>query len=254
MYKRQGKYVEVGVAPNGNYGSRFNAPSGYHGRSMSLDPLIPAAIGFIADPDKDGWGVGAPTFVGDYFMPANPWIGWGIEIDGTRYLANRQTSAITFSAGLTGSNTDYYITGKLKHTIWAGTAGDISIHQDTYLDTNSLYFVSKLKLTNTGSTTALNIYYLQTVNPDNDYANFASNLNTMDNIVFQNPNVQNKALIVARGSSSNSYLGLGTKDCRAQVFRGPLNNTDVTLTSSFASIYDLSLIHIYYLQINQIKE
>ena len=236
----QGKYVEVGVAPNGNYGSRFNAPSGYHGRSSSSDLLIPAAIGFIADPDKDGWGVGTPTFVGDYFMPANPWIGWGIEIDGTRYLANRQTSAITFSAGLTGSNTDYFITGKLKHTSWTGTAGDISIHQDTYLDTNSLYFVSKLKLKNTGSSTALNIYYLQTVNPDNDYANFASNLNTKDTIVFQNPNVENKALIVARGSSSNSYLGLGTKDCRAQVFRGPLNNTDITLTSSFASVYDFT--------------
>src|ERR1700761_6335975 len=65
----KGNYVEVGIAPYGLYGSTIDAPAGYHARSSMLgdNPLF-RKLGFVADPDKDGWDVGTPNkYRGDYF-------------------------------------------------------------------------------------------------------------------------------------------------------------------------------------------
>lgn len=243
----QGLYVEVGVAPNGCFGSANNAPSGFHGRSLATYSPS-AAIGFVADPDKDGWTVGTPTFYGDYFMPAAEYYSWGVEINGTRYVADRGTgtgAATSFPAGMTGAVDTYYVSGKEKHIIWKGTVGSLSIRKDIYIDTTALYFVERTTLKNTGGSTLNNVYFGSTVNPDND-AVFSSNLLTRDTIQFQTPNSENKTLVTARGTTSGTYLGLGSKDCRAVVFRStnfssPLSATAFTtlhsMTASLGNSY-----------------
>lgn len=235
----KGLYVEVGIAPNGCFGSANNAPAGYHGRSYaSASPA--GAIGFVADPDKDGWTIGTPAYYGDYFMPASEYYSWGVEINGTRYVVDRASAmgATGFPSGLTGAVDTYYVAGKEKHIIWKGNIGSLSIRKDVYIDTTSLYFVEKITVKNTGGTTLSKVYYGSAVNPDND-AVFSSNLLTSDTIQFQTPNAENKTLVTARGSTSGSYLGLGSKDCRAIVFRS--NNFSSPLNpSTFESMHNMT--------------
>ena len=78
----QGQYVEIGIAPNGAFGTPTNAPHGYHGRPTPLIASLynpfdstykprDSAVGFVADHGKDGWDVGAgglPGYFGDYFI------------------------------------------------------------------------------------------------------------------------------------------------------------------------------------------
>lgn len=240
-----GKYVEVGVAPNGCFGSANNAPAGYHGRSYASSSPS-AAIGFIADPDKDGWTVGTPAYYGDYFMPAVEYYSWGVEINGSRYIADRAGigGATLFPSGMTGAVDTYYVVGKEKHIIWKGSVGNLSIRKDIYIDTTALYFVERITLKNTGTTTLNNVYFGSAVNPDND-AVFSSNLNTRDTIQFQTPNAENKSLVTARGTTSGSYLGLGSKDCRAVVFRSPYGSSPLSY-GTFATIHNLtSIYHTY---------
>lgn len=235
----KGLYVEVGVAPNGCFGSANNAPTGYHGRSYASSSPA-AAIGFVADPDKDGWTVGTPTYFGDYFMPAEEYYSWGVEINGTRYVVDRAgaMAGTGFPAGLTGAVDTYFVSGKEKHIIWKGSVGNLSIRKDVYIDTTALFFVEKITVKNTGGTTLNNVYYGSAVNPDND-AVLSGNLQTRDTIQFQTPNAENKTLVTARGSTSGSYLGLGSKDCRAVVFRSANFSSPLSF-STFASMHNMT--------------
>lgn len=64
----KGNYVEIGINPYGVYGSSINAPTGYHPR---LDSPSSFNLGFVADPDKDGWNIGIPNYHGDFFYPGS---------------------------------------------------------------------------------------------------------------------------------------------------------------------------------------
>src|SRR6185312_4144662 len=86
----QGNYIVVGININGAYGSSCIAPAGYHGRSggagmqntcTGICSSTQLNIGFIADPDKDGWTKGTPAYYGDFFLPGDPQEGWSLQVD-----------------------------------------------------------------------------------------------------------------------------------------------------------------------------
>lgn len=217
----KGRYVEVGVASNGTFGSANNAPTGFHGRTTGR-------VGFVADPDKDGWGVGTPAYFGDYFLPGGPYEAWMIQIDGTKTGADRNAS----TSGI-GSNISVTSTGSKVEAVWEGTTGNMSMRQTTTLDTNNLYFVTTIKLKNTGTTTMNNIYYSRAVDPDNEQT-LTGSYSTNDTIAFQTPNADHKSLVVAKGATYGAYLGLGAKDCRAKVYRSPYNALAYNLVDLYA--------------------
>jgi len=71
-------------------------------------------------------------------------------------------------------------------------------------------------LTNTGATALNNIFYVRTVDPDNDET-WSSDYTTINTITYQLPDPTNRVLVSATGTEyTNAYLGLGTKDCRAK--------------------------------------
>src|ERR1700756_2654556 len=74
----KGLSIEVGINTNGAYGSSVPAPVGFHPKggagtantcptTSSACPAAGTNLGFVADPDKDGWTVGTPPYFGDYF-------------------------------------------------------------------------------------------------------------------------------------------------------------------------------------------
>lgn len=233
----KGKYVEVGIAPNGGYGSTLPAPANYHpnlGGSIynfwdpgsSTTTVSANLLGFVADYGRDGWTVGSPEYFGDYYLPGTPQEGWAIQVNGVEsdaYIPAYQFGPTTgFTGTLTGTNLSYINSGSVSKGIWTGSQGALNIRQTTTLDTNNLYFTVNVVLTNTGATPLNNIYYVRTLDPDNEQTRTTpGDFTTSNTITYQLPNPGNKVLVSAVGVGPfavNAYLGLGTKDCRAKSF------------------------------------
>ncbi|MGN6569568.1 MAG: gliding motility-associated C-terminal domain-containing protein [Flavipsychrobacter sp.] len=234
----KGPYIEVGINTNGAYGSSVAAPLGFHPTpsaapvanvcSPSISTCPNGNLGFVADPDKDGWTVGTPPFIGDYFLPGDPQEGWAVQINGTMIKAfngggyDACGSGIPYKpAGkLTGKNISYYTSGNKITGVWQGKMDSVIITQTTVLDTSKVFFTVFISMVNTGRAVRHNVYYLRTVDPDNDVDETGGAGYTTDNsIEYQLPNAQNRTLVSATGPSGPiAFLGLGTLDCRAKCF------------------------------------
>jgi hypothetical protein len=233
----QGNYIEIGVNYNGSYGSSTPPPPGYHAKfnftstrpknsiSCTTTPASPERIGFVADPEKDGWStakVGSPNYMGDYFLPGVPFEGWSIMTTKQVNSWNGFDDSLgKFSSSLNGDNVRYFATGRLRATEWEGTYDSLQIIQRTILDTANTYFVIRVKIKNLAHKKRGPIYYMRSIDPDNDQMLPLGGFSTDNTIQFQNPNPANICVVSATGrgySSSIGYLGLGTKDSRAKVF------------------------------------
>jgi len=244
----QGTHIEVGVNWNGAYGTSVATPStGYCG--TAYHPKGPAGegnsalcggscynsgqnLGFVADPDKDGWTVGSPyPYYGDYFLPGSPQEGWAIQAEGiTGWTFNAYGCGTTLSSNITGSkNISYSTSGNRITSLFQSTFDNIEVDQVTTLDTSTVYFTVYMTLKNLTSTTKKDVYYLRTVDPDNAQPETGS-FTTINKIEFQMPNPDNKVMVSAVGvkpattfpapdtAITSAFLGLGTKDCRAKCF------------------------------------
>ena len=219
----KGDHIEVGIAPNGSFGTGVDAPTGYHAR-----PGWGTQLGFVADPALDGWAVGTPNYIGCYFLPGVPQEGWDISIGGTWYRAYRDFGATSFlPAGWSGSNSAPYIEGSRKKSVWNGTIGTLEIEAVTSFDTTQVFFFVDVKLKNTGGTTLTNIYYSRTLDPDNESMVPGGGGPTTTNLIESQPDLSGsgdyRALVSATGLSfpGLSYLGIGAVDCRARVYIYP---------------------------------
>lgn len=140
----KGKYVEVGMCQCGGWGTTVNAPAGYHARSgvatgsqflngYQVQPSDNQAnLGFVADPDKDGWDVGSPNkYYGDYFLPRAPWVGWGISFDGHNYTTDRSGSSNTNCSSLSNFNpfpgAMQSLSSDLHQAVWQGTDNGLQL-------------------------------------------------------------------------------------------------------------------------------
>ena len=245
----KGMYVEVGQCSIGAFGTCGNAPTGYHARAGGGS----IKLGFVSDPGLDGWAVGVPTMMGDYFIPGSPHEGWSIMSNGSLRTAWGQCGGFGGGgAALTGSNTSYEVVGRTKIATWTGSRGDLAITARTILDTIRSFFVVEVELENTGTSNINNIYYERTVDPDNEQAmpEGAGSFVTTNSIVYQPTTADMKCLVTAIGTiyPASSYLGLGAKDCRAtcyvlssglspssppsSIVNGTYGNTGVDYTSS----------------------
>ncbi|MBA3827606.1 MAG: gliding motility-associated C-terminal domain-containing protein [Taibaiella sp.] len=247
-----GNYLEVGICQNGGYGSTINAPITYVAQpgatNTFYDPADSSAtcvtrprnIGFVADPDKDGFTTGTPPFFGDYFLPGYPQEGWGIEVNGTEMdaytnaLTGCGSSGYAIKGGTTasamdGTNVFYTNLGSQRYGVWKGTfladstasgTKKLAITQTTTVDTANVFFIVYVTIKNIGTATCSSIYYMRTLDPDNDETEPGGTFTTRNVITYKIPNAQNKVLVSAYAGTyrSRAYLGLGTEDCRALAF------------------------------------
>jgi gliding motility-associated-like protein len=224
----QGRYVEIGINNNGSFGAcnaTSTIPVGYH-------PHLPGtfALAEVYDYGHDGWAVGAPPFMGDYTYPGSPFEGWELQIGTGRRQAFQNcagTMGATGGAGMTmtGTNSTYSNTGGRAIGTWTGTAtytGGVSlaIRQQTRVDTMASCVVVTTVLKNTSAAVAPNVYYHRSCDPDNDQSWAGGGFFTNNTIVHQNQDATHKVLVssVGAGYPASSYMGLGTKDCRAKCF------------------------------------
>ncbi len=212
----QGRYVEVGIGSLGYFGSGGVPPTGYHGHCTSCLPAN--SLGFVADPGMDGWAVGTPPMMGDYFVPGSPFEGWELQVGGKRCQGYNSgtSSAFVYGGGMstcTGSNISYSTSGGVTVGVWEGTIDSIRLTQITTLDTNSLYFTVKIILTNLSSAPKDSIYYMRSVDADNDQTWPGGSFVTNNMVEYQSTDT---TIVSATGTSvSAPYLAFGTTDTAA---------------------------------------
>lgn len=204
----KGNFVEAGVRPNGAFGTSVSAPSDFVSATASK---YGGKVGFIADVGKDGWTVGTPKFIGDFFVPGTPYEAFSIKMNGSLY-ENSGTGTTQVPGTVTGFNSD----GTTNSVEWIGNINNLQVRQVTSVSKNSSFILIRVYLKNTGATTINNIFYTRSVDPDNE-VDQGGNFDTYNKIESQNPNSTSTALVSGTGKMYNSYLGLGSRDCRARV-------------------------------------
>jgi len=255
----QGNFIQIGVAPNGAFGTPQNVPvgQGYFPRptpgSSTLNNPInntrtsrPSSLGFVADYGKDGWLAGNPAYFGDYFMPGSVQEGWSIQsgnfnrANAYSYNYSLQTNlpAVNgYDGSLTGNLISFNSTGNLSTSVWEGLYNNnLNIKQTVTLNATKSYFVVNVEFFNNTTNPINDIYYLRTVDADCD-VQFSSNYRTINKIPFSLPNAGGKSLVTSTGLSyTNAYVGLGTKDCKAVPFY--LNTGLFPVGSELKDIYN----------------
>lgn len=205
-------FVEVGVNPFGAYGTDVSAPASYHPRPSSTGTA--RNLGFVADPDQDGWAVGTPNYFGDFFYPGQKQEGFSMQMNGSVF--HNWTS--NFTAQILGSNISITTTAGITEELWEGARNGLVVKQKTIIPQSDVFFIVRVELTNTTATTMNDVYYMRTLDPDNDVT-LSDDYETLNEIVYVLPNAVNSTLVSAKGLTyTNCYLGLGTKDCRAKPF------------------------------------
>jgi Secretion system C-terminal sorting domain len=236
----QGRFVEVGMNANASFGAS-TSPTTYHSHNTSGMGTPGGPLGFVADPDMDGWTVGTPAFMGDYFYPGSPFEGWEFQVDGMRCQAYNTGGGGTYTyAGgmptITGTSLAYSTSGPNIIVTWHGILDSIDIIQETSLDTNTVYFKVKVTMTNTAVAPKNNIYYFRSVDPDNDETWPGGGFNTNNMIEHQMPDTFGASVVSALGySSAMAYLAFGTTDTasRAVIY----NSWGLTITQDLAAVY-----------------
>ena len=237
----KGKYIEVGIGHLGYYGSDAAAPTGYHPHVIA--GVTGGTLGFVADPLMTGWDTSSAShYMGDYFIPGVPFEGWDIQIgSGARcqgYNEGLASSTFVTTGGLgTGSNTAYTTSGSTVSGTWQGAYDSVAITQVTTLDTNSMYFVVQVTLTNLATTPVDDIYYFRSVDPDNDETWPGGGFTTDNVINSQNPDSSGLTAVTATGqSSTHPPLTLGSTDTasRAVIY----DSWPVSLTEDMATLYN----------------
>ena len=139
----------------------------------------------MADPAKDGWTVGTPTYYGDFFYPGTPQEGFAVQFNGNTY---RNWNIGFFN--IPGSNLSHVVDATGVTSIWEGTVSGLKVNQKTFAPLNEVFFVVRIELTNTTGADMTDVYYMRTLDPDNDVT-LSSDYSTINEIVYDLPNPQN---------------------------------------------------------------
>ncbi len=217
----QGSYVEVGVRPNGAFGSS-SIPSGFHG-------TVGSCLGFRVDRQKNGWGstVGSSApFTniddGDYFCPGTQYEGWALQVDTNSAVFNSHAGT-----GISGSVANAVKGTSEQSSEWnsATASNGISIKQIASVPNIGQSLHVDITLTNSTGSTINNIYYLRGFDPDNSTGSASGNSSVAQSVNKINSvggvgsvaelqaTFASGALVMMRSTDSRARASIRTTDC-----------------------------------------
>lgn len=228
----QGTFMEIGINPNGHFGTVFNPPvpgpiDFYH------DDTQPAynGLGIVVDYQKDGWSEGSPDFGGDYITPGGPNEGWGVTWNGGASRASSIGDSVAggFNAPLVNDYTATSLTGSCSgaagsrscSATWLGDdlTNTVRVQHSISFSDSSLVLTIATTITNLSGSTLSTLRFSRVVNPENEWAWKGSNRYDTHNIVVHQPDgSSNRALVTSRGTAYPEMLfSLVADDSRAKV-------------------------------------
>jgi len=201
-----GDNIEAGIGPDGAFGSNVASPSGKSAGKL---------LGYISDPSGQKFQHG---YHGDFFIPGYQEEGWGIRVNGKNYNNN---STIT-NPEILGSLSNYRTSPTSKQVAWKGSTEGLEIHQTYRIYNSGMSIIFDITLKNTTSSDMNDVYYMRTVDPDNNaeqQAESEQRLNTTNTILYQGGTSSGGAsvsasqadgsLLTLSGYSENSRVSFG---------------------------------------------
>ena len=200
-----GDNIEVGISPDGAFGSRVVSPAGkFQGR----------ILGYISDPSEDGF---QHSYHGDFFIHGYPEEGWAITVNGTNYNNNRNIQYTAASKTVPGSLGNFQTTTTTRKVTWEGSIEGLNITQNFRIYASGLSVIIDVELENTTTETMHDVYYMRTVDPDN---NFKTNNSTVTkNTIIRQGGDGGGAIVIAE-QDDGSILGLSGEGANSRVTYG----------------------------------
>jgi len=160
----------------------------------------------------------------DAFYPGSPVEGFTVAAtaSGTTLTATNSQSGADFST-VSGPT----VSGRIVR--WTGryVSGSTQITVAEALEVQSAARNATLTVTlsNTGSTSLSNVYYLRNADPDHGSCSIGSDTSTYNDVRRQPP-ASTSALVTASGGSPAVVIGIGSHDTRARAHAGGFFNVD----------------------------
>ncbi|WP_375770777.1 DUF4215 domain-containing protein [Archangium gephyra] len=213
-------FVEIGLNPNAAFGSQVAPPAGWHPRANASAPGT--ELGFVSDAESTGW----TNYHGDFFTPGSPEETWGITVNGTSYH-NSRSGPLTEIAGSFGASSCVavgacgYRGGASVNWTSSSPVGGVSVKKSYTIVDGGAFIRIKVTLTNTTGSDLSNVYYMRSVDPDNDQTRFGSYVTT-NTIVSQPGDSSSIAQVTASQTNGLvvSNLAYVADDARARVTHG----------------------------------
>jgi len=149
-----GDNIEVGIGSDGAFGSNVISPE--IGRKS-----YGKRLGYISDPSGTMFKNG---YHGDFFLPGYPEEGWGITVNGKTYNNNRNIQG----AQIRGKLSNFKASATGQNVTWKGNVDGLEITQVFRIYTSGIGIIVDVTLKNTTTESLYNVYYMRTVDPDNN--------------------------------------------------------------------------------------
>ena len=215
------EYVEVGGRINGTFGSEGPQPDEtWHSNDVG------DRIGFRSDREKDGWGVGIDD--GDFFLPGDPYEGWGLQVaDNSPVYNNYEDTGIDGTMSQVDDVTATWESSSAVNGI--DVSQTYSVPED-----GGQYLNVEVTLSNT-TDSALDVYYGRGVDPDNcvyrqenvewdgsmsTCADSMSSYSTLNSVVSQGVDGDSGSVVSAT-ADDGSYIDLRTTESTSVVGSDP---------------------------------
>ena len=200
-----GDHIEVGIGSDGAFGSTVDSPAGY---------FAGKPVGYISDPSKNKFANG---YNGDFFMAGIQEEGWAITLNGEHYNNNRNSQF----TDIEGTLSDFKSTNTTKKVTWKGTINGLDITQDYRIYNTGLAIIIDVSLKNTTATKMTDVYYMRTVDPDNNAEQHLNDPNryVTTNTIIRQGSAEGGAAVTAT-QADGSILGLCSHGSNSRVVHG----------------------------------
>lgn len=219
----RGNYIEVGLHPSAAFGTGMPSPDGWHGRSAASGDN--QELGLVSDPAASDWS----EQHGDFFLPGSPEEGWSLEVAGAIASNNRNATfeleggfdgAECVDTGACGARGGARVTWQLDEPFRG-----VSLRKRYTLVDGGTFVLVEVELTNTTNAALEDVYYLRTIDPDNDQT-VHGQFQTINEILSQPDDTITLAHVRASQNVSGvaSALSILADDSRSRVSRGGFAN------------------------------
>ena len=211
-----GNNIEVGIGTDGAIGADILSPSG---QSKGK------ALGYISDRTKNSFSSG--DYDGDFFMPQRSEEGWGIRIGNNKYNNNSSIQYGPKTPRVKGRLKDFINKpDNIRKVTWEGQVDGVTITQVFRIYTKGISVIIDVTLKNTTTKTLHDIYYMRTVDPDNNYRKSQSFVTT--NTIMRQGSLEGGAAVKAE-QDDGSLLGLCGHGANSRVAYGNKRVDDNTI-------------------------
>jgi len=225
----QGKYIQLGVSPDGSFGTSGSRPLTFAGSGN---------VGLVYDFDGFGTGTDKPV---DIYLPGTPEERWSVGWTPTLSSTNRRYAGFSTlvgnggnAASLTGTSVVDQSSGDRLQASSTGTvSGSLQVTQTHTFNANNSYYTTTVTIKNVSGTRLENVEFMRSFDPDNTKYQ-GGDYNT-DNVINGQLKSDKYALVTATSFAGDPYQAATGKrvtsfimsnDARAVVYNGGFSNSN----------------------------